>query len=118
QLFMNLRLAFVYLLLIHIPLVVSAAAVPLAGHPLVYLPAHIVWLELIIHPTAMLVFQNLPASERPSPAPARGTRIFATKTWLRIFIYGFALVALIVLAFELVVRGGGVEQARSAAVGA
>src|SRR5690606_844068 len=47
QLFLNLQLAFVYLLLIHIPLVVSAAAIPLAGYPLLYLPVHIVWLELI-----------------------------------------------------------------------
>ncbi len=58
QLFRNLQLAFAYLLMVHIPLVLSAAAVPLADHPLLYLPIHIVWLELIIHPTALLVFQD------------------------------------------------------------
>lgn len=57
QLFLNLKMSFEYLLLIHIPLVLTAALVPLAGYPLVYLPVHIVWLELVIHPTALLAFQ-------------------------------------------------------------
>ena len=51
QLFRNLQLSFRYLLMIHIPLVVTAAFIPLAGYPLLYLPIHIVWLELVIHPT-------------------------------------------------------------------
>lgn len=62
QLFDNLKASFAYLLLVHIPLVTSAALVPFAGFPLLFLPAHIVWLELIIHPTALLVFQNMPTS--------------------------------------------------------
>jgi len=62
QLFENLRMSFEYLLLIHIPLVLSAAIVPLLGFPLVFLPVHIVWLELIIHPTALLAFQSSAAS--------------------------------------------------------
>src|SRR5947199_315316 len=58
QLFLNLQLSFLYLLMIHIPLVITAAFVPFAGYPLLYLPIHIVWLELLIHPTALLVFQE------------------------------------------------------------
>lgn len=57
QLFTNLRMSFEYLLLIHIPLVAAAAAIPLFDFPLVFLPVHIVWLELVIHPTALLSFQ-------------------------------------------------------------
>ena len=63
QLFSNLQLSFQYLLMIHMPLVVTAAIIPLAGYPLLYLPVHIVWLELIIHPSALLVFQELPPGE-------------------------------------------------------
>jgi ATPase, P-type (transporting), HAD superfamily, subfamily IC len=58
QLFANLQRGFAYLLLFHAPLVLSAALVPLAGLPLLYLPIHIVWLELLVHPTAMLGFQQ------------------------------------------------------------
>lgn len=58
QLFINLKTSFEYLLLIHIPFVLTAAFIPLLGYPLLYLPVHIVWLELIIHPTALFAFQK------------------------------------------------------------
>ncbi len=77
-LFDNLRLAFEYLLVIHLPLVLSAAALPLAGFPLLYLPIHIVWLELLIHPTAMLVFQELPRTGPLAP-PRRGPARFFSR---------------------------------------
>jgi Ca2+-transporting ATPase len=60
QLFRNLQLSFQYLLTFHIPLVLTATFIPLAGYPLLYLPIHIVWLEAMIHPTALLVFQERP----------------------------------------------------------
>lgn len=67
QLFKNLQMSFEYLLLIHIPLVLTAAVIPLGDYPLVFLPIHIVWLELIIHPTALLSFQS----------PAKSDQIYA-----------------------------------------
>lgn len=75
QLFQNLRLAFTYLLLVHLPLVVGAAVIPLMGLPLLFLPIHIVWLELIIHPTAMLAFQDLPAAGPLAPVERTGRRV-------------------------------------------
>ena len=42
QLFTNLQLSFQYLLMIHLPLVLTAAIIPLAGYPMLYLPVHIV----------------------------------------------------------------------------
>jgi Ca2+-transporting ATPase len=85
QLFRNLQLSFQYLLMIHLPLVVTAALIPLAGYPLLYLPVHVVWLELIIHPTALLVFQDLPSDHRLAPA-TRGVRLrfFTRIEWLTI----------------------------------
>ena len=73
QLFANLRLAFHYLLVVHIPLVVTAALIPLLGYPLLYLPIHVVWLELVIHPTALLVFQQLPEGRLRPRRPGRRT---------------------------------------------
>jgi P-type Ca2+ transporter type 2C len=58
QLLFNLRRSFAYLLMVHIALVASAAWIPLQGSPLLYLPVHIVWLELIIHPTALFAFHQ------------------------------------------------------------
>ncbi|WP_415061530.1 cation-translocating P-type ATPase [Bdellovibrio sp.] len=58
QLFLSLKKSFEYLLLIHIPLVLTAALIPLMGYPLLYLPVHVVWLELLIHPSALFAFQQ------------------------------------------------------------
>ena len=73
QLFRNLRLSFAYLLMVHIPLVITAALIPFAGFPLLYLPAHIVWLELIITPPRSVhrMMRRSAADACPPPIGAR-----------------------------------------------
>lgn len=97
QLFRNLQLSFAYLLMVHIPLVASATLVPLTGGPLLYLPIHIVWLELLIHPTALLVFQELPQT---GPLSRQGghahLRFFTPRAWYAIGAGG-ALITLVML---------------------
>jgi Ca2+-transporting ATPase len=119
QLFSNLRLSFEYLLMIHLPLVVTAAAIPLAGYPLLYLPIHIVWLELLIHPTAMLVFQSLPSERRPlrQKRRLREVRFFDRAEWLLIVLTG-AGITLVVLGSYVRSLGAGyeVEHARTMAL--
>lgn len=98
QLFGNLRRSFAYLLMIHLPLVATAALVPLLGHPVLYLPIHIVWLELIIHPTALLVFQDLPSSDRlGATQPRHAGGFFAPAQWASILAVGAGLAVLILL---------------------
>lgn len=101
QLFRNLRLSFAYLLMVHAPLVATAALVPLFGYPLLYLPAHVVWLELIIHPTALLVFQQLPASDALSPVDraARGG-FFGAREWASIALVGGLVTLLVLLCYR------------------
>ena len=105
QLFSNLRLSFQYLLMIHLPLVFTAALIPLAGYPVLYLPIHIVWLELIIHPTALLVFQELPSDH--DLAPARRTtrlRFFDVTKWVTIAAVATLIATVITVSY---VRGLG-----------
>ncbi len=100
QLFGNLRRSFAYLLMIHLPLVATAAVVPLLGYPVLYLPIHIVWLELIIHPTALLVFQDLPGRDRLGEARRlRSGGFFSQAQWVSILAVGIAL-TLLVLALH------------------
>ncbi|HXK23501.1 MAG TPA: HAD-IC family P-type ATPase, partial [Myxococcota bacterium] len=119
QLFQNLRLAFQYLILLHVPLVTTAALIPLAGFPLLYLPIHVVWLELILHPTALLAFQDLPASLRLARhrAAARA-RFFAASEWLFLLAVGAALSALVAGAWlhSLGTDRSRVEHARALAL--
>ncbi|QDV10135.1 hypothetical protein Poly30_56970 [Planctomycetes bacterium Poly30] len=61
--------------MVHAGLVLSATLIPLAGHPTLFLPIHIVRLELLIHPSAMLAFQDS-ATDGPIAAgvdPSRAT---------------------------------------------
>jgi Ca2+-transporting ATPase len=103
QLFRNLQLSFQYLLMFHIPLVLTATFIPLAGYPLLYLPIHIVWLEAMIHPTALLVFQELPQKrlERVHRArPRRKARFFERGDWLSIALVGALGTLLVSLSFD------------------
>jgi Ca2+-transporting ATPase len=118
QLFRNLQLAFAYLVMTHIPLVISAAAVPLADYPLLYLPVHIVWLELIIHPTALLVFQELPGGGRLLATSTTSPQFFfGRRAWLVIGATGIAVAALVSFGFAYALGPeGDVAHARSMAL--
>ncbi|MGE0579096.1 MAG: cation-translocating P-type ATPase [Reyranella sp.] len=118
QLFHNLKLSFAFLLMVHIPLVGTAALIPFAGFPLLYLPLHIVWLELIIHPVALLVFQELPASdELESIQRHLKVRFFDWREWTLIAIVGSVVGVIVVGGY---VRSLGVahdvEHARTMAL--
>jgi Ca2+-transporting ATPase len=97
QLFNNLQMSFEYLLLIHIPLVAAAALIPLADYPLVFLPIHIVWLELVIHPTALLSFQARAKSDQTYAGNKK--TFFSTAEMARITIIGFAAAAVLGWSF-------------------
>lgn len=94
QLFYNLANSFEYLFLIHIPFVLTAALIPLIGGPLLYLPIHVIWFELIIHPTALFSFQQEITSKTND---RKGKRIFLSKEELLTTIIIGILVALSIL---------------------
>jgi Ca2+-transporting ATPase len=98
--------------------VISAAAVPLADYPLLYLPVHIVWLELIIHPTALLVFQDLPGGGRLLATSTTSPQFFfGRRAWLVIGATGIAVAALVSFGFAYALGPeGDVAHARSMAL--
>jgi Ca2+-transporting ATPase len=118
QLFRNLQLSFQYLLIIHIPLVLTAAMIPLAGYPLVYLPIHIVWLEMIIHPTALLVFQEGFAEKTLGRQRTRRTaQFFSRSDWAFMVAAGILLFAFTVGGYLRSLGSGySVEHARATAM--
>ncbi len=105
QLFANLKTCFAFLLTVHIPLVATAAAVPLLGFPLLYLPVHIVWLELLIHPAAILGFQSRARATLDQPARREG-RFFAQREWLAIGLTGAGIAGMVLALFVLAICGG------------
>jgi Ca2+-transporting ATPase len=114
----NLRRSFRYLVAVHVPLVVSAAVVPLLGWPLLFLPLHIVWLELLIHPTAMLVFQagDRPASLAGDRAPA-ARAVLGAGDWIALGVSGVLLTAALLAGHARAATGAGdVAHARAMAL--
>jgi len=118
QLFHNLQRSFQYLLMVHIPLVITAAAIPLTGYPLLYLPVHIVWLELVIHPTALLVFQNLPSDGRLAVRRHQHEmQFFDRGQWLAIILAGTVITLVVMVSYVRSLGAGyDVEHARAMAL--
>jgi Ca2+-transporting ATPase len=117
QLFRNLQLSFQYVLVLHIPLVVTAALVPLVGYPLLYSPLHIIWLEMIIHPTALLVFQEMPSHDGLNgQSTHRDARFFSGLEWLAIVTVGVILAALVTAGYVRSFEAGQVEHGRAMAL--
>ena len=103
--------------MIHMPLVATAALIPFAGFPLLYLPMHVVWLELIIHPTALLCSNTflIPRSSIRSKAPT--VRFFDWREWTLIGLIATLVIALIVVGYERSLgSNNNVEHARTMAL--
>lgn len=101
RLFAQLQVSFAYLLLAHMPLVLGAALIPLMGQPLLFMPIHIVWLELVIHPTALLAFQDL----RTGELPQQRSGFFPPRAWRTILAVGSFTSAAVVLGYLLALGG-------------
>ena len=116
QLFENLKRSFAYLLAIHVPFVASAALIPFLGLPLLYLPVHIVWLELVIHPTALLAFQQaVPGSTASGPRRGRAASFFDVREWIAIGSTGGLLAAFLIAAYFRALPAGA-DHARATAL--
>ncbi len=72
RIFDNLQKAFSYLIAFHLPIILLALIIPLFGLPLLLLPIHIIWMELILHPTVSIVFGEEPPEPGIMKRPPRG----------------------------------------------
>ena len=116
QLFRNLTRSFAFLLMVHIPLVTTAALIPLLGYPLLYLPIHIVTLELLIHPAAILGFQQSASNGIRGKVQA-SRRFFSRREMAVVLVTGTLITTAVVALFVASVTGGEPpEHARSMAV--
>lgn len=119
RIFENLSRAFGYLIAFHIPLLLAALVIPLVGAPLLLLPVHLIWLEVVVHPTASLVFEADPAAPdlmQRSPR-RRVTDLLPRGAVAGIVGRGTALAAG-VLVLYIAALSSGEESARGIAVAA
>jgi len=118
RLFANLRKAIVFIVAVHVPITGLSILPVLLGWPLLLLPVHILFLQLIIDPACSIVFEAEPMEAGAMRQPPRkpGQRLFDGAIVLRGMLQGAGLLALLLALFSAVRGVGQSEEAARAAV--
>lgn len=113
----NIRKALTYILAVHVPIAGIALLPLLFGWPLVLLPVHIVFLELIIDPASSVVFEAEPESHEVMKRPPRNPQepMFGKRALLMGVLQGIGVLAM-VLAVFLIAQKQGVDEATTRAL--
>jgi Ca2+-transporting ATPase len=109
----NLHRAAAYVLAVHVPIAGMALLPVLLGWPLILLPVHIVFLELIIDPACSVAFEaepGDPALMRRPPRPI-GARLFGARRVVIALAQGVGVLAATALAYALGVNHTGSDAA-------
>jgi P-type Ca2+ transporter type 2C len=116
RIFDNLRKAMAYILAVHIPIAGLSLIPVLFGWPLVLLPVHVVFLELIIDPACSIAFEAEPEEPNVMSRPPRNRKepLFSRRTIVLSLMQGIAVLLVTVGIYGFVLRDGkGELDARS-----
>ena len=96
RIFDNIRKAVVFIIAAHVPIAAMSLLPVFLGWPLLLLPIHVVFFELMIGPTCSIVFEGEPeeVNVMQRPPRARGARIFDKALLLRGLAQGSLLLVL------------------------
>ncbi|MCX7142776.1 MAG: cation-translocating P-type ATPase [Proteobacteria bacterium] len=116
RIFDNLRKAIAFVIAAHVP-IVGMSLIPVAmGWPLVLLPVHILFLQLIIDPACSIVFEAEPEEAdvmRRAPRPS-GASLFERGTVVFGLLQGFGILAIVAAVFAVALyRGQDAATARA-----
>jgi Ca2+-transporting ATPase len=116
RIFDNLKKAMAYILAIHVPIAGMTLLPVLFKWPLVLLPVHIVFLELIIDPACSIVFEAEPEEADVMDRPPRNPRepLFGRRTITLSLAQGMMVLAIVLGVFSFAMyRGQGEIEARA-----
>ena len=101
RIYANLRRAMSYVLAVHVPIAGMALLPLLFGWPLLFSPAHIVFLELIINPTCSIVFEAEHSEHDAMRRPPRDSRapLFDAATIVTCLIQGGSVLVVVALLY-------------------
>ena len=120
RIFDNLKKAMAYIFAIHVPIAGMSLLPLIFGWPLVFLPVHIVFLELIIDPACSVVFESERAEQDLMLRPPRPSKesLFGKKIIGLSLLQGFSVLAIVMAVFFIALsRGQGEEGARALSFG-
>ena len=103
RVFANLRKAIVFVVAVHVPIVGLSVLPVLLGWPMLLMPVHILFLQLIIDPACSVVFEAEPLEAKVMTDKPRnpGMRLFDTTVLARGFWQGLGLLGILLAAFGL-----------------
>ncbi len=116
RIFDNIKKAIAFILAVHVPIAgLSMLPVFFAGWPLLLLPVHIVFLELIIDPACSLIFEAEDAEADVMRRPPRrpDERLFSRRTIGLAVLQGLSVLAVCVGVFLLARVGHTTDAARA-----
>ena len=101
RIFDNLKKAIAYIFAIHVPIAGISVIPVLLGWPLILLPVHIVFLELVIDPACSVVFESEPEEKHVMKRKPRemNKRLFDKNAAVLSLLQGFVVLAIIVVVF-------------------
>jgi Ca2+-transporting ATPase len=112
RIFDNLRKSVSYIFSVHVPIAGMALIPVLMGYPLVLLPAHIAFLELIIDPACSTVFEAEPEEKNIMDRPPRNLkeRLFGRKNFFYSFFQGLSVLVAVIFVFFWFYQGSPVNE--------
>ena len=101
RIFANLRKAIVFVVAVHVPIVGLSMLPVLFGWPMVLMPAHILFLQLIIDPACSVVFEAEPLEPDAMKAPPRRKeqQLFDSAVMMRGLCQGIGLLILLLATY-------------------
>jgi Ca2+-transporting ATPase len=118
RIFDNLKKAVAYIFSIHVPIAGISLFPVLFGFPLILMPVHIVFLELIIDPSCSIVFESEPEESGIMNRPPRRAKegLFGRQTVGLSLLQGSVVLAVILIVYLAAgMRGLDVMESRALA---
>ncbi len=112
RVFANLRKAIVFVVAVHVPIVGLSVAPLLFGWPMLLMPVHILFLQLIIDPACSVVFEAeaLEAGAMTQPPRQASARLFAADVLWRGLWQGLGLLAILLASYVLARQVSGSDD--------
>ena len=120
RIYANIKKAVQYIISIHIPIILTVS-LPLFlnwAFPQIFMPVHVIFLELIMGPTCSIVYENEPMERNMLlKKPRKMTETFLNWKELGIsIVQGLLITAGVLLAYQWMARGGADEKQTRAMV--
>jgi P-type Ca2+ transporter type 2C len=116
RIFDNLKKAIAYIFAVHVPIAGMSLIPVLFKWPLVLLPMHIVFLELIIDPACSVVFEAEPEEADVMNRPPRrpDAPLFGQRTVILSLLQGLSVLMILLIVYVISLkRGQGEEDSRA-----